>query len=67
MKPNVLAQSDGKKLSPGGGQVKVISSKMIKMQNTETSSGLFKESKQTVLGGSSEKSQTRLKVQKKKT
>ena len=68
MKPNVLASSDGKKLSPGGGQVKVIPTNMIKMQNTVTSSGLFKESKQTILGGSSEKqNQTRLKVQKKKT
>ena len=67
MKTHVLAQSDGKKLSPGEGQVKVIPSKMIKMQNTETSSGLFKESKQTILGGSSEKSQTRFKVQKKNT
>ena len=59
----VVKAGETTKLSPGGGPVHVIPTKMIKMQNNEVSSNRFKETKQTVVGGSSEKQNpTRLKI-----
>ena len=47
--------AESKKLSPGGGQIQVIPTKLVKLQKDEMSSGRFKETKNAVISGSGEK------------